>query len=115
MSMNKIRFSSFLCSEFMPGSSSEDYLDADITSSLTDHKSQHSGSFSTKHKDLAFNSTFSHLISCDHKITVSETSKNSTEGKVIQTADPSSRSRSRKDRRRRVLNFLRVPFALEYV
>ena len=113
MNTKKIGFSSYLYSEFLPGSSAEDYTnDGDIHNSPSDHKSQHSAQGSNNKSDPSSHPTHIRLVApCDHSNKAKEASTNSTGLPV----DISNRSRSRKDRRRRVLNFLRVPFALEYV
>lgn len=114
MNKDKIGFVSFLSSEFMPGSSEEIY-DGDIHSSSPDHKTQHSANPINMNKDSYCNPHSSHsppISCCDHKSMSAEALNHST----VQPADDVIiRSRSRKDRRKRVLNFLRVPLALEYV
>ena len=112
MNTKKIGFSSYLCSEFLPGSSADDYSnDGDTPNFPTDHKPQHSAHGSNNKSDVSSHPAHIRLVApCDHS-KAQEASTNSTGLPV----DISNRSRSRKDRRRRVLNFLRVPFALEYV
>ena len=113
MNTKKIGFSSYLCSEFLPGSSGEDYTnDGDIHNFPTDHKSQHSAYGSNNKRDPSSHPTHIRLVApCDHNSKTQEAPTSS----LGLPVDISNRSRSRKDRRRRVLNFLRVPFALEYV
>lgn len=112
MNTKKIRFSSFLYSEFLPGSSSEEFIASDAQTLSADHKSNVPAHDANKKNDFSCHSSPRILSSYDHNKPAQATSTNST---GLPISDFTIRSRSRKDRRGRVLNFLRVPFALEYV
>ena len=112
MNTKKIGFSSYLCSEFLPGSSAEECTNEGDTNNFpTEHIFHHTSHGSNKSDSSSHPTHIRFVAPCDHSNKAKEASTNPTGAPV----DISNRSRSRKDRRRRVLNFLRVPFALEYV